>query len=293
MLSGTILAASSQAELVHNLAGVLGADLVTSDVRVFPDGESKIRLSGQVTGRCVVVQSVHPPVDANLVRALLMVSEAAGRADGVAAVVPYMGYARQDREFLPGEVVTLRHVAKLFVEAGADMVVTVDIHSMRGLEYFGGIGRNVSAVPELARYFADMELDGPVAVSPDMGGQERARLFAESMGTDWLALEKRRDRTTGEVVIQSDAADVSGRDIILVDDMISTGGSMIKAATFLKTCGCRSIFAACTHALMVNEAASRMAEAGIAKVVAANTIPNPASVVDVSGVVAEALSGHL
>ena len=288
-MPGTTVLAASQTGLAHNLAEILGADLITGHIRTFPDGESKVTLSGEPAGRCVVVQSTHPPVDINLLRALLLVSEAAGRAQSVAAVVPYMGYARQDREFLPGEVVTLKHVAGLFAGAGADRLVTVDIHSMKGLEYFGGMGQNVSAVPDLAAHFAGMDMADPLAVSPDMGGRERARIFAESIHTGWLALEKERDRTTGEVSVRSEGADVSDRDIILVDDMISTGGSIVSAAGFLRGCGCGRIFAACTHALMVGDAAARIAGAGVEGVVAANTIPGPAGVVDVSRTIARAL----
>ena len=289
-LSGTtILAGNAQSGLAQNLADALGAELIVGDIRVFPDGESKITLSGVPSGRCVVVQSAHPPVDTNLMRALLMVSEAGGRADEVAAVIPYMGYARQDREFLAGEVVTIRWIAKLLAAAGADRLVTVDIHSTTGLKYFGEAGQNVSAIPDLAAHFTDMGLTDPLVVSPDQGGRDRARLFAQSMGTGWLALDKGRDRKTGEVSIRSGSADVPGRDIVLVDDMISTGGSMVKAARFLKEQGCGRVFAACTHALMVGEAASHIAGAGIEGIVGANTVPGRASMVDVSGVIAGAL----
>ena len=288
-MPGTILAEDSQAGLARNLARVLGATLVTCAVRTFPDGESKLTLSGTLSGRCTIVQSTHPPADANLVRLMLMVSEAAGRADGVTAVVPYMGYARQDREFLPGEVVTVKWIAKLLAGAGADKLVTVDMHSMKGLEYFGGMAKNVSAVPDLAAHCRGMRLTDPLAVSPDRGGQDRTRLFAQKMGTDWLALDKERDRRTGEVSVRSDGVDVSGRDVILVDDMISTGGSMAKGAAFLKGCGCGRILAACTHALMVDGAASRIAKAGVEEVVGTNTIPGRAGAVDVSGVIAGSL----
>ena len=289
MAGTTILAEDSQAGLAGNLARALGARLVTCAVRTFPDGESKLTFSDKISGRCVVVHSTHPPVDANLVRLLLMVSEAAGSADGVDAVVPYMGYARQDREFLAGEVVTIKWIANMLAAAGADRLVTVDMHSMKGLEYFGDMAKNVSAVPDLAVHCGDMGLADPLAVSPDRGGRDRAELFAREMSIDWLALDKERDRRTGEVSIRSGSADVSGRDVILVDDMISTGGSMAKAAIFLKGQGCGRVFAACTHALMVGEAASRIAGAGVEGVIGANTIPGRTGVVDVSGVIARSL----
>lgn len=286
----TVIAGSSPVGLAERLAERLGASLVTSNIRTFPDGESKITLAGTPAGRCIVVQSTHPPVDTNLIRALSLVHKAAERASGVTAVVPYMGYGRQDKEFLPGEVITLKAVAQLFRGAGADRVVTVDVHSMLGLSYFGETVKNVSAVPELAGYFGSMSLDNPLVVSPDRGGRERAGEFARILGTECLVLEKERDRKTGEVTVQSREADVGDRDAILVDDMISTGGSMVKAAEFLKTRGCRRVFAACTHALLVDGAAEKMGRAGVVRIVGANTIPGEAAEVDVSGIVAGALA---
>ena len=288
MSGTTVVAGSSPSGLAQNLARTLEANFIAADVRVFPDGESKVTLSEEPAGRCIVVQSTHPPVDTNILRALSLVSEADDHADEVVAVVPYLGYARQDREFLAGEMITAKHIAKLFAGAGADLLVTVDVHSTEGLEYFG-MGRNVSAVPDLAAYLAGMKLTDPLAVSPDMGGGERTRSFAKSMGIDWLVLEKERDRSTGEVAIRSSEADAAGRDVILVDDMISTGGSMVKACEFMKEQGCGRVFAACTHALMVKDADLHMRRAGVEKIVGSNTIPGPIGVVDVSGAIAKAL----
>lgn len=272
------------------MAERLGADLITSSIRTFPDGESKTTLSGTPAGRCVVVQSTHPPVDTNLVRALSLVHKAAEHASSVTAVVPYMGYGRQDREFLVGEVITLKAVARLFSGAGADRVVTVDAHSALGLGYFGEAAKNVSAVPELAGYFGSVGLDNPLVVSPDRGGGVRATEFAGILGSECLVLEKERDRKTGAVTIRNRTAGVGGRDVVLVDDMISTGGSMVKAAEFLKAQGCGRVLAACTHALLVDGAEEKMGRAGVAQIVSANTIPGETAKVDVSGVVASVLA---
>lgn len=285
-----IIDGDSSTTLATNLAGIIGADLVTTDTRIFPDGESKIILSGVPSGRCIIVQSIYPPVDTNLVRALTLVSVAAETSNEVIIIVPYMGYARQDQMFLPGEVVTLRHIARLFSGAGADRLITVDIHSNRGLVYFGNIGSNVSAVPYMARYFVDIPLERPLVVSPDLGGRERAETFARIMGTDCITLEKNRDRRSGEVSIRTKGVDMSYRDIILVDDMISTGGSIVKASEFLKGCGCGRVFVACTHALMVGDAAARIYNAGVESVVGANTVPGKESMVDISGIIAQELT---
>ena len=290
MSETTVIAGSSPTKLAERLAEKLGADLITSNIRVFPDGESKITLSGTPSGRCIVVQSTHPPVDTNLIRALALVHKAGERASSVTAVIPYMGYARQDREFLGGEVVTLRVVARLLRGIGANRMVTVDMHSGVGLSYLGQEAKNVSAIPELAKYFGGMDLGNPLVVSPDRGGHNRAAEFAGVLGLEHIALEKERDRRTGAVSIRNDKVDTAGRDVILVDDMISTGGSMIKAAKFLKAQGCESVSASCTHALLVDDTVERMRRAGIAQVVSANTIPGDTAKVDVSGIIADAVS---
>ena len=128
-----------------------------------------------------------------------------------------------------------------------------------------------------------------VVVSPDMGGQERAKKFANLLKTDFIALKKHRDRKTGKVNILSDKVDVKNRDLVLVDDMISTGGSIVKATQFLKKQKCRRVFVACTHALLVNDAAKKIKKAGVSQIVSTNTIPGESAKVDVSRVIADAL----
>lgn len=290
MSETTVVAGSSTSKLAEKLATKLGAGLITSDIRVFPDGESKITLSGTPSGRCIVVQSTHPPVDTNLVRALALAHKVGERASSMIVVIPYMGYARQDREFLDGEVVTLRVVAELLRGIGVGRMVTVDMHSRAGLACLGQGAKNVSAIPELAKYFGGMDLGNSLVVSPDRGGRSRAAEFAKMLGLEYIALEKERDRRTGAVSIRNDKVDAAGRNVILVDDMISTGGSMIKAAEFLKMQGCGSVFASCTHALLIDDTIERMRRAGIDQVVSANTIPGDTAKVDVSGIIADAVS---
>lgn len=287
--------------LAAGIASRLGAAHVKADVRVFPDGEGKITLDSRPEkGRpAAVVHSASPPVDSNLVRALSMIREARRFADDVTAVIPYMGYARQDQSFLDGEVVTMEVVAGLLESAGATRIVVVDIHSERALSHFSVPAANVSAVPELAAHFAGRDLSDPLVVSPDVGGVERARRFAELLGAGCATLEKERDRHTGEVrIVGADLGETAGRDVVLVDDMISTGGSIVKAAGFLKERGCGRIFAACTHALLVGGAGAKINGAGVAGVVGTNTIDGwaagggGAEVVDVAGIMAAALESR-
>ncbi len=288
----SVVAGKSSEELAGKVARRLGAGLVRTRVVTFPDGESKITLRGALSGeKVVVVQSIHPPVDTNLVQALSLVARAREAAPRVVAVVPYLGYARQDREFLPGEIVATKVLARLFRGAGASEIVVVDVHSKAGLGHFKIKSTNVSAVPALARHFRKMRLGDPVAVSPDQGGRERAEEFARLLGTDCVALSKERDRRTGSVRIKTKGADgIAGRDVILVDDMVSTGGSIIKATEFLRGQKCGEVFVACTHGLMAGDAVEKIRGAGVAEIVSSNTVPGRTASVDVSAEIAGAIA---
>jgi len=287
----TVITSKSSEDLAKRLSKKLKANIVRSEVRVFPDGESKITLNGKLSkNKTVVVQSIYPPVDTNLIQALSLISKAKEKSSEVIAVIPYMGYARQDREFLPGEIVTMKVLGKLFKAAGASKIITVDIHSMIGLKHFNIKSKNVTAIPDLVKYFKKLSLKNPLVVSPDQGGKDRAKEFAKEFGSEYIALVKKRDRKTGKVKIKTKNTDkVTDRDLILVDDMISTGGSIIKATQFLKKQKCKRVFVACTHALLMNDAEKKIRKAGVTKIVSANTIPGKTSVVDVSNTIAKAI----
>ncbi len=287
----SVISGKSSEELAKRLSKKIKANLVKSKVRVFPDGESKITLSGKLSKRkSIVVQSIYPPVDTNLVQALSLISKAKETSSEVIAVIPYMGYARQDREFLPGEIVTMKVLAKLFKGVGASKIIAVDIHSVIGLKHFTIKTENVTAIPDLVKYFKKLSLKNPLVVSPDQGGKNRAKEFAEKFESEYIALEKKRNKKTGKVQIKTKNSDnVVGRDLILVDDMISTGGSIIKATQFLKKQKCKRVYVACPHALLMNGAEKKIRKAGVTSIVSTNTIPGKTSVVDVSNTIAKAI----
>ena len=287
----SVIAGKSSEDLARKLSRKIKANLVKSEVRVFADGESKITLRGKLSKRkSIVVQSIYPPVDTNLVQALSLISKAKETSNEVIAVIPYMGYARQDREFLPGEIVTMKVLAKLFKGAGASKIIAVDIHSIIGLKHFTIKTKNVTAIPDLVKYFKKLRLKNPLVVSPDQGGKDRAKEFAKEFELDCIALEKKRDRKTGKVQIKTrNKIEVVDRDLILVDDMISTGGSIIKATQFLKKQKCKRVYVACTHALLMNDAEKKIKKAGVTKIVSTNTIPGKTSIVDVSNTIAKAI----
>ena len=287
----SLIAGNSSKDLAKKISKKLHANLVKSDVKVFPDGESKITLKGKLSkSKTIVVQSIYPPVDSNLIQALALISKAKEYSTEVIVVVPYLGYARQDREFLPGEIVTMKVLGQLFKGAGASKIIVVDIHSKIGLKHFKIKSENLSAIPDLARYFKKINLKNPLVVSPDQGGKERAKEFADRFGSGFIALKKQRDRKSGKIQIKTGVLDeVIGRDLILVDDMISTGESIIKATEFLRKQKCNRVFVTCTHALLMNNAEKKIKKAGVAKIISTNTIPGNSSLVDVSSTIAKAI----
>ena len=291
MVKFTVISGSSSEVLAQNLAKKLGADFIKSNLRIFPDGESKITFQKiPQKNKIIVVQSTYPPVDENLIHALAIISKAKEYGSEVIAVVPYMGYSRQDREFLPGEVITMKLIADLFKSVGTSRIIVVDIHSMMGLKYFKIKSRNITAIPDLAEYFSKLKLKNPLVVSPDKGGKNRAKEFAKFLKTEHISLEKERDLKTGKVKIKSlNFDEITGRDLIIVDDMISTGGSIVEATKFLKRQKCKRVFVACTHALLRNDAENKIRNAGVTKIISSNTIPGKTSVVDVSDRIAKAI----
>ncbi|MGI0005916.1 MAG: ribose-phosphate diphosphokinase [Nitrososphaera sp.] len=283
----SVIAGPSSPDLAAGIARRLGADLVSTELRVFSDGESKVRLDRPAGKKCVLVQSAHPPTDSNLMQAMMIARKCADDGAKVCLVMPYLAYARQDRAFLEGEGVSAALVARLLEASGVSAIVTVDIHSQMALSYFKN-ARNVSSIPLLAEHASKMKIKRPLVVSPDAGGADRAKEFASLLKADAIALKKSRDRKTGEVSIEKIDFDVSGRDAILVDDMISSGGSIVKAAEVLRKAGAGDVYAMCAHALLVGDAAQRIMASGVKDIVATNSIPGMYAKVDMSAPLADA-----
>ncbi|MFN4337168.1 MAG: ribose-phosphate diphosphokinase [Candidatus Nitrosocaldus sp.] len=303
----SILAGPASKDMAKGIADILADDdehtrLVDVDLRVFPDGESKIRIAEPLDGDdVVVVQSTYPPVDTHTMQLFFMLSKVSRIASRAVAVIPYLGYARQDREFLPGEVVSIETIAGIISSYGIDAIVTFDAHSRLALSYFTIPVHNISAIPLLAKYFKDrlveegIDADDVISVSPDAGGASRAEAFARILQCNSIALRKSRDRMTGGINIDYDMLSkmkdaLNGKVAIVVDDMISTGGSVAEAARALLGYGCKRVYVACTHALMLNGALERIKESGASDVVATNTIPNKVSrIIDVAPLAASTL----
>lgn len=283
--SAVVVAGRTARDLALELSSSMGLEIIYPELRIFSDGESKIRITENLKNkRCIVVQSLCPPqVDRHIIQTLMILKKCIDdSAKDVILVIPYMAYARQDRTFLSGEVVTTELLAKLYKTLGAKKIVTVDIHSSRALTYFDSEMNsiNVSAVPLLAQYAIDklrITNDDSITVVPDEGGIDRAEFLARLINNNIIRMKKIRDRHTGEVfsdyVSSGDRALVRGRNIVLIDDIISTGNTIIKAAHMLKSDGCGDIIAMCTHSLLTTESTERLRSAGVSKIVTTNSIP--------------------
>lgn len=288
----SVVAGPASIDLATNLAKRLEAQLTVAGLRIFSDGESNIKLS-KVGNNCVIVQSTHPPTDTHLIQLLMIAKKCTDYgAEHICAVIPYLGYARQDRAFLEGEVVSIGLVAELIKSVGIEHVITVDIHSELAMSYFPSI-QNVSSVPLLANYTSKITLQDPIAVSPDAGGTNRAKEFARHLDIDFIVLEKSRHRETGVVTIDEKIhTDISKRDAIMIDDIISSGNSLIRAAEVLHKKGAGRIYAMCAHALLIGDAAKKIKSAGVQDIISTNSVPGQYSKVELSPEIAVAITSR-
>jgi ribose-phosphate pyrophosphokinase len=288
----SIIAGPSSPDLATRIARDLDAELIPAEVRVFTDGESKIKIGNVKKKNCIIVQSTYPPTDRHLVQALMMIKKCTDcKAMNVYAVIPYMAYARQDKAFLEGEVISMALVAKLLEDVGTMRVITVDVHSSLALSHFTIDAQNISSISILANYASNkMKLNNPIVVSPDSGGIVRAQEFAKILKVDMMALNKFRDRNTGEVNIDERLDfNIVDRDALLVDDMISSGDSIAKACRVLKKNKSGKVYAICTHGLLIGNAIQRIKAAGVEDVIATNSIPNEFAKVDLSRLISKNL----
>jgi len=263
--------------------------VVSVEHRFFPDDESYIRFSGTVDGEAIIVQTTSPPTDTHLLQLLLMASTAKDLgAERVIAVVPYLAYARQDKRFLDGEAVSIDVVIRLIEAAGIDALLTCDLHSDI-LNRFKIPAKNLRATPVVAEHLKSQGFEGAFSLAPDKGAIHLAEMGDEVLGGGCDALEKTRDRQTGEVQILEKTLPVRGQDVIVFDDIISTGGTMALAVAAAKKSGARRVVAACTHPLCLGSAAERILAAGAERIVGTDSVPGPYSAVSVAPLIVRSL----
>jgi len=303
-----VIAGPSSVGLATNISKAMGLSMICPELKVFSDGESKIRINEKLRNKtCIIVQSAFPPqVDRHILQTLMLLKKCVDdSAKNIVTVVPYMAYARQDSAFLEGEVVTTELLANMYEIFGARNMVTVDIHSLRALSYFEKRMHsiNVSAIPMLADYARSklgMNMNNSITVSPDEGGFSRAKSFALQLNNNITCMKKTRDRSTGEIKVDHSSSlngdRIRGLDIALIDDIVSTGSTIIKAAEILKSGGCRGITVMCSHALMTEESTKQIKAAGVDKIVTTNSVPKMEAMgafveaIDLSSVIASTIS---
>jgi ribose-phosphate pyrophosphokinase len=259
-----------------------GSNLLISEFRKFPDGELYTRIIDEIGEEVTIIQST--VTDTDLV-ALLQLIDVCSEASQVNVVIPYMGYARQDKRFKSGEPITARAIARTIK---ADNVFTVNIHDQSILDSFDAKTANLDATPMIGKYIKTMEFHDPLIIAPDDGAIGIAKSASQDLGIDYDYLEK--TRLSGESVsIHPKNVKVEGRDVIIIDDIISTGGTIAETISFLRKQGAHDVFAACVHPVLSNNAILKLFKAGVKGIIATDTIDKGVSVVSVAPVIASAI----
>lgn len=270
----TIFGGNSNRPLVEEIASLLGKPLGDALVDRFPEGEIRVQIRENVRGKDVyIVQSICTPPNDNLMELLILI-DAARRASAqrITAVLPFFGYARQDRKDRPRVPITAKLVANLITEAGADRVLTMDLHAGQIQGFFDIPVDHLYSIKVLGEYFTQRKISNMVVVAPDVGGTRMARAYASMLQAPFAIVDKRRESATSTHVMNI-IGEVKGKNVVMVDDMISTGGSICEAAAALKRAGALDIFAAVVHPVLAGPAIERIKNSELSKLVVTNSIP--------------------
>ncbi len=265
---------NSNPALAQEICDYLSVPLGKAQVSRFSDGEIKVKIEENIRGMDVfVVQSTSDPVNVNLMELLIMI-DAIKRASPyrITAVIPYYGYARQDRKDEPRVPITAKLVADLITTAGASRVLTMDLHAGQIQGFFDIPVDHLYAAPVLMDYFRKLDVKDLVVVSPDAGGVERARAFAKRLNSKLAIIDKRRE-APNMAKFMNIIGEVKGHDVLILDDMIDTGGTIVQGAQAIRDKGGLQILAGCTHAILSGPALERISESPLDQLIATNTVP--------------------
>ncbi|MBR4461917.1 MAG: ribose-phosphate pyrophosphokinase [Erysipelotrichaceae bacterium] len=273
-----VFALTSSVSIVNEVCNYLNINPGKVDVKHFADGETLVELGESVRGkRCYIIQSTSKPVNENLMELLICVDALRrSSATEITCIIPYYGYARQDRKAMPRQPITAKLVASMLETAGVNRVVTFDLHAPQIQGFFRCPVDDLTTVPMMGQYFRrkNFPVNDIVVVSPDHGGVKRARTLAEILGCSLAIIDKRRPRAN-EVEACYVIGDVRGKDVIIVDDICDTGGSLLAATDILVDNGARDVYVCVTHGLFSNDAATRIENSRIKEIVVTNTIVVP------------------
>ena len=270
-----IFSGTANPKLAKDIAEHLGMSVGKADIKRFSDGEISVQINESIRGRDVfIVQPTSAPANSNLMELLIM-TDALRRASAnkITAIIPYFGYARQDRKAAPRVPITAKLVANLMEKAGIDRVVTMDLHAGQIQGFFDIPVDNLYGSILFKDYIEKKNLPNPIIASPDVGGVARARYFAAKLGLDMVIIDKRREKANHSEVMNI-IGDVEGKDVILIDDMIDTAGTMTHGANALKENGANSVMAYATHGVLSGPAFDRIENSALDELVITNTIPH-------------------
>lgn len=291
-----LFSGNSNLQLSNRIAEYLGVKLGDIEVDRFSEGEIRVKVNENVRGRDVfIVQSTCPPVNENIME-LLIIIDAMKRASAsrITAVIPYFGYARQDRKDQPRVPITARLVANLITASGTDRVLTVDLHAGQIQGFFDIPLDHLYAAPILIKYIKDMNLKNIVVVSPDVGGVKMARAYAKMLGADLAVVDKRRI-SGEETEVMNIMGEVEGKSVMIVDDLVATASSLVEAVDAVRDKGANKVYAGITHPVLSGKAMGRIEASVLEKLIVTDTIPignkknDKITVLTVSDILGEAI----
>ncbi len=280
----TIISGPGQSNIGEQLAKLLKADLISIQHKFFPDGERDLIFSKETCDdQTIIVQTIAPPQDSNLISLLQLTYTAQefGATD-ISLVTPYLAYAAKDRRILPGEVVSIFNLFKMIEATPAKRLFVVDIHNPEVLLGKENFYHNFSAMPEFGKYFLKKNLDNPLIIAPDLGAKERVSIIGKVMNAETDYFEKKRDPVSGEIKLLPHEMLVKNRDVIIADELIRTGGTIVKAIQALHEMNVGRVFVACTHMMLVNGADKKILAAGAEELIGTDSLPSDYGIVPVA-----------
>src|SRR6188768_194814 len=269
-----VFSGNAHPELAHEICGHLDCELGKASTERFSDGEFNFQIGENVRGHDVfIVQPTCPPSDRHLMELLIMMDTfVRASAERVTAVIPYFGYARSDKKDRPRVPIAAKLVSNLIVKAGAERILTIDLHASQIQGFFDIPVDHLYAAPIVVEYFKNNPIENLIVVAPDTGGAERARAYAKRLGAGLALCDKRRERAN-EADVMNIVGDVDGKNCLIVDDMCDTGGTICKVAKALHEAGAQEVMACFSHAVLSGKAADNIEASYLTKIVVTNSIP--------------------
>ena len=288
-----LFSGSANPEFAKKVSEYLGMNVSDAKLNKFSDGEISVQITQSVRGQDVyIIQPTCAPTNDNLMELLIMVDALKrSSAKSINAVIPYYGYARQDRKAAPRVPISAKLVADLLEKAGINRVVTIDLHAAQIQGFFNIPADNLFGSILFANYIKSKNLKNPIIASPDIGGVARARQYADKLGYDLVIVDKKREKAN-ESQVMNIIGDVKGKDVILVDDMVDTAGTLVKAAEVLKEKGANSVMACCTHGVLSGPAYDRVANGVLDELVISDTIPTKKNAKKITVLTASTIIGE-